>query len=212
MVLRHRNGQPRYERGKIVTVALTRPAPEEAAALAREILTAWMADPEIGVVLQGSVKYSSDWDDFYGHVLIDNYSTRADAEPLVNEALKVMALKSALLTLTGDEVAAELPVSTPVDATCHALCAQFLPLSRIQQRTGHQFVHSTVNEHAVDTAWSFGDYTHQAYRAAFGPTPERYWIDGDEAERRRRILDDRYAQIGITERGMASSIAYPKVA
>lgn len=65
-----------------------------------------MADPEMPLVLTGSVKYSSDWDDFYGHVLIDNYNTERDAEPLVTEALRVMALKSAVYALTGDEVAA----------------------------------------------------------------------------------------------------------
>jgi len=48
----------------------------------------------------------------------------------------------------------------------------------------------------------------QAYQAAFGPVDERYWIDADEAERRRRILDGKYASIGITDRGMTSSIDY----
>lgn len=191
-----------------MSTTLARPAPCETAELASQILAAWMADPEMPLVLTGSVKYSSDWDDFYGHVLIDNYNTERDAEPLVTEALRVMALKSAVYALTGDEVAAELPVPVPIDATCHALCAQFLVVSRIQTRTGYSFIHSTVNEHAVGTAWTTGDYTQETYELAFGSTPERYWFDGDEAERRRQVLDAKYHSIGITERGMASAIDY----
>ncbi|MEV7413298.1 hypothetical protein AB0O04_36435 [Streptomyces althioticus] len=119
-----------------------------------------------------------------------------------------MALKSAVYELTGDEVAAELPVSVPVDVSVHALTAQFTALSRVQQRTGRLFVHSTVNEHVVGTPWDVGDYTQQAYEAAFGPVDERYWIGAAEAEQRRRVLDERYESIGITERGMASEIAF----
>jgi hypothetical protein len=192
-----------------VTVTLTRPAPEMVAARAREIYHAWMTDPEMPAVVEGCAQYSSDWDDFYGGPLISTYSVERDARPLLGEALKVMALKSALYEMTdGDELAAELPVPVPVDVTCHALLAQFTALSRVQQRTGHPFIHSTLHEHVIDTPWRLGDYTHQAYRAGFGRVNERYWIDGEETERRRKILDEKYARIGITDRGMTSSIAY----
>ncbi|MGA5584485.1 hypothetical protein ACPCIY_25770 [Streptomyces thermodiastaticus] len=184
------------------------PEPAAVAARARDILAGWQADDEMRVVLAGCEKYSSDWDDFYGGPLISTYSVARDAGHLLGDALKVMALKSAMYEMTGDELAAELPVPVPVDVTCHALCAQFTALSRIQQRTGHLFVHSTVNEHVNDTPWRAGDYTHQAYQTAFGPVDERYRIDADEAERRRRILDGKYASIGITDRGMTSSIDY----
>jgi hypothetical protein len=119
-----------------------------------------------------------------------------------------MALKSAVYELTGDELQAELSVPVLVDVTCHALCAQFTARSRIQQRTGHPFVHSTVNEHVNDTPWNTGDSTHQAYEAAFGPVNVRYWIPAAEAERRRQVLDGKYAAIGITDRGMTSAIDY----
>ncbi|GAA2770519.1 hypothetical protein [Streptomyces showdoensis] len=189
--------------------ALVRPAPETAAAHARTIHAAWLADPEMRTVLDGCAKYSSDWDDFYGGPLVSEYSVARDAKHLLDGALKVMALKSAVYELTGDELAAELPVPVPLDVTTHALCAQFTALSRVQARTGHLFVHSTVNEHTVETPWRAGDYTHQAYRQAFGPVDERYWIDAPEAERRRNILDAKYASIGITDRGMTSAVAYP---
>jgi hypothetical protein len=194
-----------------VTVALARPLPERTAERATTIHAAWMADAEMPAVMEGCAQYSSDWDDFYGGPLISTYSVQRDARPLLGEALKVMALKSAVYELTGDEVAAELPMPVPVDVTCHALLAQFTALSRVQQRTGHLFVHSTLHEHTVGTPWRLGDYTHQAYRAGFGPVDERYWIDGVEAERRREILDGKYASIGITDRAMSSSIAFDVV-
>jgi hypothetical protein len=192
-----------------VAITLTRPAPETIAERAREIHAAWMADPEMPAVLDGCKKYSSDWTDDYGQVLIPEYNVERDAPPLIDDALRVMALKTAVYEMTdGDELAAELPVSVPVDTAVHALCAQFTALSRVQQRTGHLFVHSTVREHEAGRAWRWGDYTHQAYKAAFGDIVARYWIDEPEAERRRQILDERYASIGITERGMVSTIDY----
>lgn len=180
--------------------------PAAVAALAREILTAWQADPEMQTVLDGCAKYSSEWDDFYGGPLISTYSVARDSGHLLQDALRVMSLKSAVHELTGDELLAELPVPVPVDVTCHALTAQFTALSRIQQRTGHLFVHSTVNEQINATPWDTGDFTHQAYEAAFGPVDERYWIPAAETERRRQVLDTAYAAIGITDRGMTSAI------
>ena len=190
----------------MTTTAL--PTPADAAERAREIHAAWQADAEMKTVLDGCAKYNADWDDFYGGPLISTYSVARDAGHLLVDALRVMALKAAVYELTGDELLAELPVPVPVDVTCHALCAQFTALSRIQQRTGHLFVHSTVNEHVNDTPWNTGDYTHQAYEAAFGPVNERYWIPAAEAERRRQVLDGKYAAIGITDRGMTSAIDY----
>lgn len=192
-----------------MTSTLARPLPEKTAELARQIHAAWLADPEMPVVLDGCTKYNDDWTCAYGQTLIAGYTAAGDAASMVVEAVKALAVKSAVFELTGgDEMAAELPVSVPVDATIHALTAQFTILSRVQARTGHPFVHSTVNEHIMDTPWRVGDYTHQVYRAAFGPLPERYWIDADEAERRRQVLDGMFAGIGLTERGMASAVDF----
>lgn len=195
-----------------MTATTALPTPADVAERAREIHAAWQADAELKTVLDGCAKYTSDWDDFYGGPLISTYSVTRDAGHLLVDALRVMALKAAVYELTGDELLAELPVPVPVDVTCHALCAQFTALSRVQQRTGHLFVHSTVNEHVNDTPWDTGDYTHQAYEAAFGPVDERYWIPAAEAERRRQVLDGKYASIGITDRGMTSAIGYAATA
>lgn len=196
-----------------MSLTLTRPAPELAAERAREIHAAWLADPEMPAVLDGCTKYNSDWTDCYGALLVEGYAVARDGAALIKDAVRVMALKSAVYELSGgDELAAELPVPMPVDVAAHALCAQITVLSRVQARTGHLFVHSTVREHEVGTPWQAGDYTHQAYRAAFGPVDDRYWLDGVETERRRTVLDGKYATIGITDRGMTSAIGYAPAA
>ncbi|MEV7413299.1 hypothetical protein AB0O04_36440 [Streptomyces althioticus] len=61
----------------------TRPEPSVVAQRALEILDAWMGDPEMGTVLDGCKKYSSDWSDDYGQFLIPNYSVERDAVSLI---------------------------------------------------------------------------------------------------------------------------------
>ncbi|MFE4871425.1 hypothetical protein ACFRIF_21455, partial [Streptomyces sp. NPDC056682] len=84
-----------------MTIAPALPAPAAVAARAREIYAAWQADPEMRVVLDGCARYTSDWDDFYGGPLISTYSVARDAAHLLDDALKVMALKTAVYELTG---------------------------------------------------------------------------------------------------------------
>ncbi|MFC7796195.1 hypothetical protein [Streptomyces cinereoruber] len=160
-------------------MTITAIEPAAVADRAREIHAAWQAAPEMPTTLEGCALYTGEWDDFYGGPLVSEYSVTRDAQPLLQGALRVMALKSAVYELTGDELLAELPAPVPLDVTCHALCAQFTVLSRVQQRTGHPFVHSTVNEQRNATAWDAGDFTHRAYELAFGPIgpiDKRYWI------------------------------------
>ncbi|GGV67984.1 hypothetical protein GCM10010277_76930 [Streptomyces longisporoflavus] len=80
----------------------------------------------------------------------------------------MIPLKPAVYEVTGDEFAAELPVPVPLDVTSHAPGVQFAALSRIQERAGIRFVHSTGSERISNTRWRTCDYTYQAYRAAFG--------------------------------------------
>ncbi|MFJ4687400.1 hypothetical protein [Streptomyces sp. NPDC088789] len=189
-----------------MTATLVRPAPEVVAERAREIHTALTGDPEIGRLETAVSQYTSDWDDFYGYPVIIEYDAVADAPGLFTEAIRAMAIKSAVWDLTGgDEQASELPLSVPVDTMTHAMMAQFSLLTRMMQRHSIQFVHMTDMEQGA-AAWDHGDYTHQVYRAAFGPTNDRYWIGADETERRRTVLDGVYGGIGVTERGKRVSI------
>ncbi|WP_338932664.1 hypothetical protein WEB32_29815 [Streptomyces netropsis] len=193
-----------------MTATLTRPAPEKVASRAREILSLMEADPEFGRLWQTCAQYSSDWDDFYGYPIIPEYDAIGDAPELFKETIRTMAIKSAVYDLTdGDEKAAELPVSVPVDTMSHALMAQFTLLCRMQERGGFQFVHMTdMEEGAGGGTWDHGDYTHQCYRQAFGPINERFWIGREETERRRKVLDKVYAGIGVTERGKKVAIQF----
>ncbi|NWF30159.1 hypothetical protein HW130_28535 [Streptomyces sp. PKU-EA00015] len=182
--------------------------PAAVATRARQILETWQADEEWARLWDSCAKYSSDWDDFYGYPIILDYDAVADAPALFTETTRVLALKSAVYELTGgDEKAAELAQPVPVDVMSHALTAQFTVLSRIQDRTGIRFVHATDMEDGfAGGTWNPGDFTHQAYRAAFGPVNDRFWIDEAETERRRKILDEVYAGIGVTERGRKAAI------
>ncbi|MFF8956900.1 hypothetical protein [Streptomyces sp. NPDC014894] len=189
-----------------MTATLDRPAPETVAVRAREIHTALMGDPEIGRLERAVSQYSSDWDDFYGYPIIVDYDAVADAPGLFVEAVRAMAIKSAVWDLTGgDERASELPLAVPVDTMTHAMMAQFSLLTRMMQRHGIQFVHMTDMEHG-NAAWDHGDYTHQVYRSTFGPVHPRYWIGAAETERRRSVLDQVYAGIGVSERGKKVAI------
>ncbi|MEE1805110.1 hypothetical protein [Streptomyces sp. BE133] len=68
---------------------------------------------------------------------------------------------------------------------------------------GTQTAENEISEPGADLilALVHGDFIHQACRAAWGPVNERLWIDADETERHRRVLDAVYAPIGVTERG-----------
>ncbi|MCX4676963.1 hypothetical protein OG413_16915 [Streptomyces sp. NBC_01433] len=145
-------------------------------------------------------KYDEDWTSFMGYALVESFDIATDTEPLFPGALHAMAIKSAVYELTGgDEYAAEVPVAVPVDEMIHALAAQFTVLSRIQSRTGITFVHATDRESIG--AWDHGDYTHQVYRAAWGPMNERYWFGKAETERRRAAVMAVYEPMGILDGG-----------
>ncbi|WP_405795495.1 hypothetical protein [Streptomyces sp. NBC_01506] len=191
-----------------MTATISRPAPEQVAGRAQEIFAALEADPEFGRLWASCAKYNKDWDDFYGYPIIPDYNAEGDAPALFVETLRAMAMKSAVYELTnGDETAAELPVSVPVDTMSHALMAQFTLMCRIQKRAGIQFVHMTDLEEGVGGGtWDHGDYTHQVYKAAFGDLNDRYWIGAAETERRRAVLDTVYAGIGVTDRGKRVAI------
>ncbi|MER5490148.1 hypothetical protein ACSMX9_13005 [Streptomyces sp. LE64] len=188
--------------------SMVRPAPERVAERARGILATIEADPEFGRLWDTCAKYSSDWDDFYGYPVIPDYDAIGDAPALFKETVRGMALKSAVFALTdGDEEAAELPLPVPVDVMSHALMAQFTLLCRMQERGGFQFVHMTdMEEGPGGGAWDHGDYTHQCYKSAFGDVHPRFWIGSAETERRRAVLDEVYARIGVTDRGKRVSI------
>ncbi|MEU4494867.1 hypothetical protein AB0F96_15820 [Streptomyces sp. NPDC023998] len=183
-----------------MSATLVRPAPERVAVRAREIVRIIEADPEFARLRTACAKYDEDWQSFTGYALVDGFDVETDTVPLFPEALRAMAIKSAVYEMTdGDEQAAEIPVSVPVDEMIHALAAQFTVLSRVQERTGIKFVHATDREQTG--GWDQGDYTHQVYRAAWGPLNERFWIGKVETAKRKAVVVAKYEPLGIFEGG-----------
>lgn len=183
-----------------MSATLVRPAPEQVAERARDIVRIIEADPEFARLRTACAKYDEDWQSFTGYALVDGFDVETDTVPLFPEALRAMAIKSAVYEMTdGDEQAAEIPVSVPVDEMIHALAAQFTVLSRVQERTGIRFVHATDREQIG--GWDHGDYTHQVYRAAWGPLNERFWIGKEETLKRKAVVVAKYESLGIFEGG-----------
>ncbi|MEV5506808.1 hypothetical protein [Streptomyces orinoci] len=181
------------------------PAPEKVAGRAQEILSAILADPEFDAFAAASLKYDEDWSCFAGAPVISRYNQEADKTPLLNEGLRALSLKAAVFEMTGDEQASEIPIAIPVDEMTHAMIAQPRLLARITQRAGIQVIHQTDQEH---TDYQTGDYTHQAYKLAWGDPPERYWIDHEEAQRRLDILREKYEAAGFLNMGQAHVIDF----
>lgn len=187
----------------------TLPTPAITAARAKAILSAVMADPEFPAFEAASLKYDKDWTCYTGSPVIIRYDQTTDAAPLFAEGLRALAIKAAVYEATGDERAAEIPVAVPVDEMTHAMIAQPQLLARIAARVGVPIIHQTDQEH---TDWRTGDYTHEAYVAAWGEPPARYWIDHDEVTRRLAILGEKYEAMGFLNMGQAHTFDFEPVA
>ncbi|MGW6704748.1 hypothetical protein ACWGDE_07635 [Streptomyces sp. NPDC054956] len=183
----------------------TMPTPAQAADRAKEILAAIVADEEFGAFEAATLEYSSDWQCFTGFPVIERWNLDSDKAPLFTEGLRALALKAAVFGLTGDELLAEIPVAVPVDEMTHAMIAQPQLLARIAGRTGFHLIHQTDQEH---TDYDGGDFTHLAYRLAWGEPPARYWLAKGEVDRRVQILTARYASIGMDRAGREHDIEF----
>lgn len=154
-----------------------------------------------------SMKYSTCWSTFTGYPLVSRWDLDRDAEPLLDEALRVLALKAAVYELTnGDETAAELLVPAPVDEMVHAVLAQFTVMTRLQTDLGVIFPHATELERFQYTR---GCMTDEYYAATgWGQQPLRYWLSAKEVERRLTILEFAYKQAGIARAGRRHDIDF----
>lgn len=181
------------------------PAAETVAERAKEMLSAFEADAEFPAFVAASLKYDEDWTCYSGTPIISRYNQETDAGPLFAEGMRALCLKAAVFEMTGDENAAEIPIAIPVDEMTHAMIAQPQILARITARLGVSIIHQTNQEH---TDWRTDDYTHKAYRAAWGEPPGRYWINHDEATRRLGILREKYEAAGFLNMGQAHVIEF----
>lgn len=174
---------------------------------AAQIMRAMQAHPGYDRLSSSSLKYSTCWATFTGYPLISQWSLERDAEPLLAEALRVLALKAAVFELTGgDEAAAELLVPAPVDEMVHAVLAQFTVMSGMQRDLEVVFPHATELERFDYTR---GCATDEYYLAAgWGEQPLRYWLDRDEVDRRLAILNAHYLDAGIGPDGRSHAITF----
>ncbi|RAY15434.1 hypothetical protein DPM19_12140 [Actinomadura craniellae] len=183
------------------------PTPEQVAEEAARILDAIHGDPEYQRLLEGCVRYDNDWQCAAGVWTISRWNVRADAAPLIEEALRALALKGAVYKLTGDVAAAELPIARPVDEVTHAVLAQRYVTECIACRAGIAFIHMTDTEQEAPP-YRAGGYTHTAYTKAWGQPPARYWLDADEHARRAAVLDALLSGVGVHDLGRSHTIAF----
>ena len=187
----------------------TLPAADAVGRRAAQILTLIQQDAEFAALRRSSLEYADCWSTYTGYPIVAKWNLDADAPPLFDEGLKVLALKAAVYELTGDDIAAELLVSLPVDEMVHAIIAQAGLTKRIFDRLGITCIHQTDHE---EFGWGWDDYTHQCYtEAGWGVPPERFWIDAEETLRRRKLLNARYETIGIGRDGRMHGIDFAEL-
>lgn len=174
---------------------------------AADILGQMQKHQGYGRLKSSSMRYTDCWATFTGYPTLSRWSLERDAGPLLDEALKVLALKAAVYEITGgDEEAAELLVSAPVDEMIHAVLAQFTVMTGMQRDLGVTFPHATDKE---DFSYSRGCDTDTFYAAAgWGEQPLRYWLDSAEVGRRLAILNARYNLAGIGTDGRSHDIDF----
>ncbi|MFI5938128.1 hypothetical protein [Actinoplanes sp. NPDC051494] len=174
---------------------------------ARQIHEAITNHPQYGRLTTSSMKYSPCWATYTGFPTISKWDLDTDNEPLLHEALRVLAIKAAVFELTGgDEVTAELLVPDPVDEMIHAVLAQFTVMTTLQADLGVQFPHATELEKFT---YTLGCPTDQYYAAAgWGVPPQRYWLDSTVVEQRLAVLNQLYESVGIGVDGRSHNIDF----
>lgn len=176
---------------------------------AAQILGAMRANPAYDRLTGSSMKYAECWATFTGYPTISEWSLERDAGPLLEEALRVLALKAAVFELSGgDEEAAELLVSAPVDEMVHAVLAQFTLMSRLQTDLGVTFPHATELERFTYTRGCDTDVLYAA--AGWGEQPLRYWLDSAEVTRRLDILNRHYEYAAIGRNGRSHGFDFER--
>jgi hypothetical protein len=91
------------------------PAPTEVGRRAADILTLIKNSEEFARLESSSQAYTDCWATFTGYPLVAKWNLQKDTPRLFEEALRVLALKTAVFELTdGNEEVAELEISAPV--------------------------------------------------------------------------------------------------
>jgi hypothetical protein len=136
------------------------------------------------------------WVTLTGAALVATLDLDSDAEPLLREAARLLALRAAVHELTSsDQAAATLAAPPPVDDAVRALLTEHTLCQHLADNAGIRLVAQTTAW--TQLGWQQGNYTHHCYHAAWGEPDPRFWMDTDEARRRRTTLTRLYADIGV---------------
>jgi hypothetical protein len=179
----------------LVPLDVARPAPHPVGAAAAAIHDRVSVGPWWPRLRTALCRAAHQWATLTGVALVANLDLETDAEALLREAVRVLALRAAVHELTGsDQAAATLVAPPPVDDAIRALLAE--------QTICRQLADDGIRLVAQTTAWTplgwqAGNYTHLCYRAAWGEPDSRFWLDAAEAHRRLSVLTRLYADIGI---------------
>lgn len=176
------------------------PTPAAVGRRAAEILDLVKGTGEYERLERSAKSYTDCWATFTGYPLIARWNLAGDTEPLFEEALRVLALKTAVFELSdGDEHLAELEIPAPVDEMVHAILAQYTLCQTLTQKLGIRFIHMTDQERF---GYDRGGYTDRCYTAAgWGVQNPRYWLTREQTLRRLNVLGGLYARIGFQEQG-----------
>jgi hypothetical protein len=189
----------------------TKPEPTAVGRRAAQIIDLVRSSDDYVRLSNSTEKYPDCRATFTGYPIIARFDLATDAGPLFIEALRVLCLKTAVFELSnGDESAAELVVSAPVDEMVHAILAQYTLCQTMTQKLGIRWIHMTDRERF---GWEPLDYTHRCYVAAgWGEPNPRYWIGKAETNRRLGILANMYESIGIHDGGRSHEIDFTQFA
>lgn len=173
---------------------MSRPTPDRLADEASQCLTEWKADASWQDLRERALAHLTRWPALLGAPVIACLDLARDGGPLLEQAARAMAIKAAGHILAGTDLPAMLPVAVPVEEAVNAFTAQVDLLRGITDRTGVRLVQHTPAEVLPYRA---GCLTHDAYTAAWGEPPARYWLDHDTVTARQQHLLGLYTSAGL---------------
>ncbi|MEC3997203.1 hypothetical protein VSR01_28355 [Actinacidiphila sp. DG2A-62] len=185
-----------------------RDLPSQLAAEAPVILGEWTENPNWRALTAAAEAHLRTAPTLFGAMLIDRLSPD-DAPALISEAARMLALEAAAFVLAGDDLPGMLPVPAPVRDAVHALTAQVALLRAVTDRSGVRLNHRTPVRALPYTSACL---TADAYTAAWGEPPRRFWLSAPVAAARRRHLTDLYGHLAITtseDGSVRHTITYP---
>lgn len=174
---------------------MNQPTADRLADEAAQCLAEWKADASWQDLRDRALTHLTRWPTLLGTPVISCLDLTRDGGPLLEQAARALAIKAAGHILAGRDLPAMLPIAVPVEEAVNAFTAQVDLLRTITDRAGVRLVQHTPTEVLPYRA---GCLTHDAYTAAWGEPPARYWLDHDTVTARQEHLLGLYSSAGLT--------------